>query len=139
MARQNVDKHNLAAVGGDDLMADNLLAGVVPALHKNARLDLRDQFQRRVLFEDHDQVDRLERGQNFGPRALILHRPLGTLQTPHRRIAVETDDQAVARGARLCHHAHMTRMQNVEAAVGEADAQSLPAPLGKMRIKVRSA
>lgn len=40
VARQNIDQHDLAAIGGDDLMADYLLAGVVAAFHQHAGFDL---------------------------------------------------------------------------------------------------
>src|SRR5690348_14155087 len=61
MALEDIDQQHLAAVGLDDLVADHLLAGVVSALDQHARLDLGDQLDRRVLFKDHDEIDRLQR------------------------------------------------------------------------------
>src|SRR3954449_4872234 len=36
---QDIHQNDLSAIGGDDLMADHLLARIVAALHKHARLD----------------------------------------------------------------------------------------------------
>src|SRR6478735_7853662 len=73
VAFENIDQQHLAATGLDDVVADDLLAGIVAALDQYARLHLRDQVNRRVLLEDCDQVDRLERRQHFRSRALVLH------------------------------------------------------------------
>ena len=81
---------HLAASGLDDLVADDLLAGIVAALDQHARLHLRDQVDRRVLLEDRDEIDRLQRRQHFGARALVLHRAPLALQPLHRGIAVQT-------------------------------------------------
>lgn len=123
---QDIDQHDHPAGGFDDLVADHLLAGVVAALHQNARRDARDQVDRRVLLEDHDEVDGFECGQHFGTRALVLDRAIRALQPPHRGVAVEADDQPVAGGARRGQNLDVAGMQDVEAAIGEADAQPLP-------------
>src|SRR6476620_6343080 len=60
MARQNVDEYDLAG-SLDELVADDLFAGVVAALDQYARRHLRDQVDRRVLLEDRDEIDRLQR------------------------------------------------------------------------------
>src|ERR1700716_2314025 len=41
-AFEDIDQHDLATVSCDDLVADDLVAGIVAALHQHARLDLRD-------------------------------------------------------------------------------------------------
>src|SRR4051794_39179157 len=46
VAGQDVDQHDFAAMGFDDLAANDLLAGVVAALDQHARLHLRDQIDR---------------------------------------------------------------------------------------------
>src|SRR6478736_6399917 len=119
MARQNVDEYDLAAGSLDDLVADDLFAGVVAALDQHARRHLRDQADRRVLLEDRDEIDRLQRRQHFGPRPLVLNRAPLAFQSFHRGIAVETDDQAVAGAARGRQHLDVAGMQDVEAAIGE--------------------
>src|SRR6267142_7169167 len=56
---EDIDQHHLSAVGLDDFMADDLLAGIVAALHQHTRPDLCDQLDRRVLLEEDDEIDRL--------------------------------------------------------------------------------
>ena len=116
-------------------MADHLVAGVVSALHQYAGLDLRDQFDRRILTEDGDEIDRLQRRQHFGARALVLNRAPLALQPLHRRIAVQSDHQPVAGATRRGQYLDVTGMQNIETAVGETDPQTLPPPIRNMRIE----
>src|SRR5260370_27153888 len=66
-ARQHVDQQHFAAIGFDDLMADDLIAGIVAALHQHARLDLRDQFYLRVFFTDPHGIHRFPRARPFRP------------------------------------------------------------------------
>src|SRR5665213_3918618 len=98
--RQDVDQQYFAATCFNDLVADHLFAGVVTALHQHARPDLRDQPDRSILFEDRDEIDRLERGQDFRSRALVLNRAPFPLQTFCRSVAVQAEDQPVAGAAR---------------------------------------
>ena len=121
----------------DDLVADDLLAPVITALDQHLGAHAPDQIERRVLLEHHDQVDRLERGQHLGARVDVLHRPLLALQAPHRGVVVEADHQPVAGGARPGQQLDVAGMQQVEAAVGEADAHSLPAPLREPLVEHR--
>ena len=85
----------------DQRMAHDLLAPVVAAFGQDLRAHAADQFERRVLIEYDDKVDRLQRRQHLGARMGLLHRSPLALQSPHGRIAVEADDEAVALGARL--------------------------------------
>ena len=71
-------------------------------------------------------------------RALhILHRTVRALQPLHRGVAVEPDHQPVAGAARLRQHLDVAGMQDIETAIGEADAQSLPAPVRRAVRRVR--
>ena len=96
-----------------------------------------DQFERRVLVEHHHQVDRLERRQHFGARLLVRDRPTFALEPARRGVAVEPDHQPVAAGACLGQHLDVTRVNDVEAAVGEADAQALAPPFGQAVVEHR--
>src|SRR5262249_17905672 len=96
VAFEDVDQQHLAAVRLDGFVADDLLAGVVAALDQHARPDLLDQADRRVFLKDHDEVDRFQRRQHFGPRALFLHRAPLAFQPAYRSVAVQPDHQPVA-------------------------------------------
>ncbi|CUU16974.1 hypothetical protein CDS [Bradyrhizobium sp.] len=134
-ALEDVDQHDDSAGGLDDLMADHLLAGVVATLHQRARLDPGDQIDRRILLEEDDEVDGFERREHFRTRTFVLNRAIGALQPPHRGIAVEADDQAIAGSARRGQHLDVAGMQDVKAAIGEADAQVLPAPFRELCVE----
>src|SRR5882757_6957990 len=118
---QDLDQHHLATIALDDLVADDLIAGVVPTLHQHARLYLRNQFDRGVFVEDCDEIDRLQRRQHFRARALVLHRTSLTFQPLHRRVTVQADNQAVAGAPRRGQDLDVAGMQNIEAAIGESD------------------
>src|SRR5260370_7206983 len=45
-AFEDIDQHDLAAVSGNDLVADHLLPGVIAALHHPTWLDLPNQIDR---------------------------------------------------------------------------------------------
>src|SRR5258705_11968042 len=91
-AFEDIDQHDLAAVSGNDLMANYLLTGVVPALHQHARLDLRDQFYWRVFLKDDNEIDCLQRRQHLRPCAPVLNRAPLAPQPPCRRVAVQAYD-----------------------------------------------
>src|SRR5262249_7763901 len=113
-ALEDLDQHHRAAAGFDNLVADHLLVGIVPALHQYARLDLGDQPDRRVLRKDGDEIDGFQRCQYFGARALVLNGPAITFQPPHGCIAVQAYDQPVAGAACGRQHLDMAWMQDVE-------------------------
>ena len=82
------------------------LAVIVAALDQHTRAHALDQIERRILLEHRDQIDRLQAGQHFGARLLVLQRTLRALvRRAHRCVAVEADHQAIAGRARLRQHA----------------------------------
>src|SRR5258708_27587689 len=135
-AVEDIDQHDLATVSVDDLVADDLVAGIVAALHQHARPDLRDQLDRRVFLEDDDEIDRLQRRQHFGARALVLNRTPLALQPFHRRIAVQSDHQPVTGATRPGQYLDLAGMPDIETAVGETDPQALLAPVRKLTLEV---
>src|SRR3954468_4292544 len=132
---ENVDQHHRPARGLDDLMADDLLAGVIAPLDQRTRLDAGDQVDRRIFIENNDEIDGFERRQHFRTRSLVLNGAIGALQPPYRSVAVQPHDQAVAGGARRCQHLDVAGMQDVEAAIGEADALALLLPFRELRVE----
>ena len=59
-----------------------------------------------------------------------MDRALRTFETGDRGIGVDGDDQLVASRPRLGQQGNMPGVEQVEAAVGEADTKALPAPAG---------
>src|SRR5436190_7910928 len=96
-----IDKDHFAAVALDELVSHHLLAAVVATFGQDLGTHAPDQLERRILIENDDEIDRLERRQHFGPRVHLLKWPALAFQTSHRGVAVETDDESVARGAGL--------------------------------------
>ena len=78
--------------------------------------------ERRVLGNTIDVVDRGEGGEHLGALAGAQDGPPGSLQAPHGRVVVQPDDQHVAERARRGEIAHVSRMEQIEAAVGEDHA-----------------
>src|SRR3954462_12805215 len=103
VARHEVDEEHLPAVRLDDVVTNNILSGVVAALHQHSGAHLLDQFERRVFFEYDDEIDRLQRGEHVSARGHVLNRAALALQPRHRAIAVAPDNKAVAGRARRRH------------------------------------
>jgi len=109
-------------------LADDLLFLVVGAFDEDIRLELLDDPLRRILVEKHDGVDPFQGADDLSARALVLHGPDGAFETLDRRIRVERDDQPIADRGGLFDQRGVPGMQQVEAAVGEADRISLGLP-----------
>src|SRR5690349_2058852 len=74
VARHQIDQDHLAAARLDEVVPDDILPGVVAALHQYGGADLLDQFERGVFLEHHDEVHRFKSGKHVGPRSHILDR-----------------------------------------------------------------
>src|SRR5260370_22949863 len=115
---QHLDQQHFAAIGLDDFVADHLVAGIVAALHQDARLDLRDQFDGGVFLEDSDEIDRLQRRQHFRARARVLHWTSLALQPLHRRVTVQPDNQAIASPPPRGHDLDLAGTRHIEQTPG---------------------
>ncbi len=127
MAWNEVDQKDLAAVCLHDFVADNLFTRVVGAFDEDLGTQALDQFEGRVLFEHDDGVDCFKRGEYFGAIADGIDRPAIALQPCRRGIAVQPNHQPIAGRPGLRQKPDVTAMQEIETAIGEADAQALPA------------
>src|SRR6516165_11073197 len=128
-AGEKINEDHLAAIGFDQLAAHDFIPSVVSAFHENLRTHVPDQLDRRILLEHDNQIDRLDRGEHLGARMLVLHRPVLALQPRDRCVAVQADHQPVAGRVGFGQELDMAGMQDIEAAVGEADAKSAAVPL----------
>src|SRR5687768_8562695 len=89
-----------------------------------------------VLLEDDDGVHTLERSEHIRALRLRAHGTLGSLETAHGIVAVETDDQGVTPFTRATQDIDVPRMEQVEHAVREDDPTRsclAPAPCGGPR------
>ena len=105
----------------DRVAADDGVGGPVGAFDEHVRLNLADDLGGRFLVEDHRRIDARERGHNLRPLALRRDRPFGSLVRPDGSIGIDRDDQQIARAPRGLQVPHVTRVQQVEDAVGEND------------------
>src|SRR5260370_4871893 len=112
----------------DEIRPDNLIEAVVVALDEELRPDLPNELDWRVLLEDDDQVDGSKRGQHRRALGFVLDRTSRAFEPRCRCIAVETDDEPIARRLGLPEQSHMAGMQQIKAAVGKADFEPMAAP-----------
>ena len=114
---------NHSSPGGFDfLSSDDLIAGPVAAFYQHIGKQPRDDFTRREVVENQNGINAFQRGDNFRAFPLGQNGPPLAFQLPYTGIAVETDDQRLAKLARLFQAAHVARMQQVEAPVRENNA-----------------
>src|SRR5262249_13854853 len=90
----------------------------------------RDEPVGRVLVEDDDVIDVAQGGEDL--RALLggHHRSAGALETRHRGVAVDADEEHVAESACGVQVPEVTDVQEIEAAVGEDNTLALRAQAG---------
>src|SRR5438105_3175839 len=112
-------------------MAYHLLTPIIASFCQQLRPHPLEQINGSVLIEDDDQVHRLECGEDFGPRLHVLHGAATSLQPPYPSIAIEPYDQAITKPVRLRQELDVTWMENIEAAVREADPCAHSAPFGE--------
>ena len=129
--------HDAAAARFDDVAADDLIGGPVGALDEDVGLQLADDRLRRVLVEDHGGIDGRERGNHFGALVFRIDRPRRPLVRTNRSIGIDADDQRIAEGAGSVQIADVTRMEQIEDAVGEDDRLSLASKIADERLCVR--
>ena len=121
MPRRQLHQHQAAPAGGDQLRPHHFVGLVIRALDEHIRRKLFDQRHRRIFLEDGDEVHAAQRRQHLRPRGGRLQRPARALQALHGGVAVQPHDQAIALLRRPAQQGHMTRMQEIETAISEAD------------------
>ena len=130
VSRHQADKDDGATAFLNQFAADDLIDSVIGAFDQHRRTHAFDQLKRRILLKNHHQIDRLEGGKHLGPALSGIDRSAFSLQPRRRSIAVETNNEAIASRARFGEQFDMTAMQEIEASVGEPDAQTMPPPFG---------
>ena len=104
---------------------DDGVAGVVAALDDHIGSQGPDQLEGSVLVEHRDGVHGLESGEHIGTIGFRAYGALGPLQAANARVAVETHDECVTTFTRAAQDVEVSRVKQVEDAVGEDDAPAL--------------
>ena len=128
LAGDEWDPKDAAPVGDDLFASDDLVGGPVRPLGEDVGPKRADQVDRGGGVEDDDAVDHPERRDNLGAGGFALHRTARALQSAHRAIAVQADDEQVAGGARPGEIADMAGMEEIEATVREHDGFTCSLP-----------
>src|SRR5213079_29529 len=101
----------------------------VAAFDENIGLQLLDQFERRILLEHDYGVHHLQGREDVTSLRRRSDRALGSLEPAHGVIAVHADHERFSVLARAQQHVHVSRMQEIEHAVGEDHSALLEARL----------
>jgi hypothetical protein len=125
ITRNHWDRNDAAARGFHFFTSDDLISGPVAAFDQHIRKETRDDLARRGLIKDYYRIDAFERGENFGSLALRQDRTPGAFQLADTGIAVEADDEGVAKSTSLLKAADVPGMQQIEAAIGEDNAAAV--------------
>src|SRR5512146_1524644 len=98
---------------------------VVATLDEDVGPKRRDELERRILLELDDRVDHLERRQNIAPFGRRAHRSRWAFEPADRVVAIHPDDQGLPFPPRPKQNVDVTRMEQIEHAVGEHDSTTL--------------
>ena len=109
----------------DDVAADDGVLGPVGAFDEHIRLKAGNHLMRRVLVEDDDGVDAVERRENLGALALGSDRPAAAFDRPNGAIGIQPDNERVAQGAGLPQIPDVAGMQEIEDPVRERHLPTL--------------
>src|SRR5436305_807225 len=112
---------NFTAPAFDFSRTDDRLRLIVATLDDDIRPKRIHEIERCVFVEKYYELNALETGNKVRAIAFTAHRPVWALESFHRCIGVDTDDQSITTRARGCEQIEMTRMQKIENPVGEHD------------------
>jgi hypothetical protein len=96
MSRCQRNHRDLPAPSTNVFRPDDGSLGVVATLDEDVRPKMPDELERRLLIEDDDHVDRLERGEDVAAITFAAHRAAGAFEAPDGRVAVDADDEGIA-------------------------------------------
>lgn len=109
-----------ATTGSFDFFAANdLIAGPVTAFDKNIWKKSGDDRARSRFVEDEDRVDAFEAGEDFGALELRDDWAAGSFEGANAAVAVEANDEEIAKGAGGFKTVDVPGMKKIEAAIGE--------------------
>ncbi len=114
----------------------NRVDSVIGALGVDIWMKVAQESAHVGLVENYDVIHGGESGNKFGPRLRGQNRAARTFESADTRIGIYRDDEDIAFTARAFEIAHVSRVQNVEAAVGEHDLFSAGAMLNEARSQI---
>jgi hypothetical protein len=116
----------------NELRTDDVGLLPIAAFDKHVGLDRVDELERRILVEQRNVIDHLERRQHFCSLHLTEDRATRSFAEPlDRPIAVQADDETIAEAPRLAQRADVSGVKQIEASVGEHDRPSGTSLIGE--------
>src|SRR5690349_11673703 len=131
MAGHEIDQDHVAAGVFHHLATDHLVTSVIGAFDQYRGPYPLDQFKWRVLVKDDDEIDGFECRQYFRASLSRINRASFALESRGGRVAVEANHEPVASSSRFSQQLDVPAMQEIEAAIGKADAQAMAAPFAQ--------
>ena len=108
--------------------------GIIASLYYHIGSEMLDEIERRIFRKYHHEVDALERREHVRAIPIGSYRPRGPLESSHRFVAVDPDDQIVRGRSRGIQHVDVAAVQEIENAIGEGDpARSAFSPACRLR------
>jgi hypothetical protein len=116
---EDVDALDATPGGFDFFAANDLVAGPVTTFDKDIWKKSGDDRARGRFVEDEDRVDAFEAGEDFGALELRDGWAAGSFEGANAAVAVDADDEEIAKGAGGFKTADVPGMKKIEAAIGE--------------------
>lgn len=124
--RNERDGFHHSAASFNQVAADDLVQGPIPAFHENIRLKVRDESLRIGLIEQHDIVHACQRRQDLCPLSFRDNGPSRSLaQPPHGSVRIHTDHEKIAQVPGGLKIARMPDVHEIETPIGEHNAPAL--------------
>lgn len=113
----------------DIIRPDDVLPLIVGPFHEHVGPELLDQSERRVLVEQHDAIHGGQSRDESSPLLLRHHRAIDAFaEAPHRRVAVDPDDEGRTFGASGFQECDVARVQEIKYPICEDDLSLLVTP-----------
>jgi hypothetical protein len=116
---EDVDALDAAASGFDFFAADDLVAGPVASFDEDIGKKSGDDGAGSRFVEDENRVDAFEAGEDFGALVLRDYGAAGSFEGADAAVAVDANDEDIAEGAGGFEAADVSRVKEIEAAIGE--------------------
>ena len=118
------DAHDFATACFDEVTPDDAVRAPVGSLDEHIGLDRRNQCLWCVFVEDRHRVDAPQCGDNLRSLVLRIDWTRWSLVGAHRAVRIDRDDQRITERPGVGRIADVTRVEQIEDAIGEDDAAS---------------